>query len=90
MKKIISAACIAAALLSGYSIYNTSNETNIDSVVLENIEALASGDVNLPVECYDKYNAYGSNPKRFRPCDTSSCTHIWAYSPKKKTICPNS
>lgn len=42
MKKFISAACIAAALLSGYSIYHTSNKSEIDSVVLENIEALAN------------------------------------------------
>lgn len=57
MKKFISAACIAAALLSGYSIYHTSNKSKIDSVVLENIEALANGDAggyscSVSSKCY--------------------------------------
>lgn len=68
MKKIISAACIAAALLSGYSIYHTSNETNIDSVVLENIEALAQSPEQPELDCrYAKdltcISLHPTNPK---------------------------
>lgn len=65
MKKFISATCIAAALLSGYSIYHTSNETNIDSIVLENIEALANGEsgstpstTNSPTSSWFQYMDY--------------------------------
>ncbi|MCD8235497.1 MAG: NVEALA domain-containing protein [Prevotellaceae bacterium] len=61
MRKIISAACIVAALLSGYGIYHTSNDTNIDSVVLENIEALANGE-NSPTSSWFQYMDYT------RPC----------------------
>nr|WP_306448232.1 hypothetical protein [Odoribacter splanchnicus] len=60
---------------------------------LKNIEALAEAESTLPSECYDKYEAYASalHPKleKFRPCDNSECIHIWAYHPRKKTICPN-
>ena len=45
------------------------------------------------VPAVDKYSAYATtfHPtlERFRPCDTSKCTHIWAYHPKKKTVCKN-
>lgn len=57
----------------------------------DNIEALSDGEgIALPVECYDQYRAYSStSARRFRPCDTDGCSHIWAYRPSKKTICRN-
>lgn len=64
-------------------------EVDANQILSENIEALSSSESSkLPYECYDKYSAYGYTLVRFRPCE-GSCEHIWAYKPKKKTICPN-
>ena len=35
MKKLISATCVVTALLSGYSIYRSSNENPLDNVMQE-------------------------------------------------------
>ena len=90
-KLLIGIAFMSTMFITCLSFIQTKSFTETDILLNENLEALSSSDteVGLPVECYDRYQSYGSNPKRFRPCDTSGCNHIWAYKPSKTTICPN-
>ncbi len=100
MKKLIMSALavvvVAASASIGYISY-TQHQNRLlayaNPLMEENINALADDDTpSLPYECYDTYKAYSNTGalKRFRPCDTPKCDHIWAYSPKKRTVCPNS
>lgn len=83
--------------LSGILTFNKKNNIFIpkaEKEILANIEALtdneSDGGGTLPFECYDRYNAYsGGSLTWFRPC-INNCDHIWAYNPKRKTICPGS
>lgn len=86
MKKIISAACIAAALLSGYSIYHTSNKSEIDNVVLENIEALSepeggSSSYGCGRAVYEADDDWYEDTKKFKWC-SRGCPDSEGTSPK--------
>ena len=46
---------------------------------------------DLVKQCYDRYASEATWPwtplERFRACDETNCGHIWAYSPKQRTVC---
>ena len=92
MKKLIIFAGAMLLLAAGTAGFFASRPMSAqEALILRNVEAIAQGEPGgLPVECYDKYEAYaGGSLQRFRPCDTSSCEHIWAYRPRKRTVCQN-
>lgn len=53
-KKILSAAVVAAALLTGYSAYDAQRSLGMDDTLLANVEALANntGEVTVIGRCY--------------------------------------
>lgn len=87
-KFFISVALLGTISYGAFSVYEGVTMSADEKALHENIEALTLGEGDLPNECYDKYKAYaGGALQRFRPCDTDGCTHIWAYSPSKRTMC---
>ena len=51
-KNILKVAFVAAfALVAGYGIYTAKAETNLSDLALDNVEALASGEVEIGVIC---------------------------------------
>jgi hypothetical protein len=94
LKSTLAVAILTSASFGGLKAYEMYAGVQSNNLLVANVEALAAdGDApTLPVECYDKYKAYSSSSLvRFRPCDKApTCDHIWAYSPRKKTMCPGS
>ena len=51
-KKLISAAfMVAIALTAGYNVYNSQNKVALSDLALDNVEALASGEVIVGRPC---------------------------------------
>ena len=44
IKMAFAAVCVVAAGLSGMKAYNTANQSEVDMLLTENVEALSSGD----------------------------------------------
>lgn len=92
-KKILTTSILVLLTVTAFVGVNLDGVIATSNSMLANVEALAQSEPSLPSECYDKYSAYATtfHPtlERFRPCDTSKCTHIRAYHPKKKTVCKN-
>lgn len=80
-------ALMAAAAVTGYSVYN---KTNVSDLLNSNVEALAF-DETTPgqrYECYDKYKLYTSSETltNVRTCDI--CDYQQVYKPRTKSVCP--
>lgn len=92
-KKILTTSILVSLTITAFVGVNLDRIIPTSHSMLANVEALAQTEPSLPSECHDKYSAYATtfHPtlERFRPCDTSKCTHIWAYHPRKKTVCKN-
>lgn len=92
-KRILTAGVLVSLAVTTFLSMNLNGITTKSNTLLANVEALAQAEPVLPSECHDKYSAYATTfhktLERFRPCDTKKCTHIWAYHPRKRTVCKN-
>lgn len=89
MKKtvIFKMACLACMAIGGTKLcLELTPKDNFVSLMISNVEALATGETTLAKECYDRYDSYGRKSTRVRICET--CDFATVFNPKKNTICP--
>ena len=82
IKNLLMAVAVSVASLSGYQAYEHTNHTNIDSFLLENVEALANRESDTYVTCRCALWANdncASNNNGPNTCAGGINAHCWDY-----------
>ena len=81
-KKILSAAVVAAVLLTGYSAYDAQRSLGMDDTLLANVEALTQDEDGIETaDCY-RYGSGSHASELASECDSRT-------SPNKMYVCPD-